>query len=343
MKNAIPEKNKRAGICYAFSEDGLELPVIDITQPAFFVTRPGEEELSALMQKAAAEQEKFNRLPAFVRNAFLLLFSRRSVIMRGIRASSGTFLSGMNTYLMKLGPDNLGAGYAGKTDKAIASSMPALSVRLRLQAVARMLADGIAPVLASRPQEPVHFINLAGGPCLDSLNALILLRREKPGLLDGRRITIYALDLEMSGPEFGKRALEALRGPGSPLQGVAVTLEYVPYDWSEPQRLRDFLAARELKNTVVAASSEGGLFDYGTDLQVSGNLQALHAGIPPDAPLIGSITPDQGLGKIFNATSGARTVPRALADFAALVRESGWVVAENLELPLNQVLGLRKT
>jgi len=37
MNDLIPERNKRTGVCYALTDDGLELPVVDITHPAFAV------------------------------------------------------------------------------------------------------------------------------------------------------------------------------------------------------------------------------------------------------------------------------------------------------------------
>ena len=35
MPPKIAEKKKKAGVCYAVTDDGLELPVIDVTHPAF--------------------------------------------------------------------------------------------------------------------------------------------------------------------------------------------------------------------------------------------------------------------------------------------------------------------
>jgi hypothetical protein len=31
INTGIPENNKKPGVCYAVTEDGLELPVVDIT------------------------------------------------------------------------------------------------------------------------------------------------------------------------------------------------------------------------------------------------------------------------------------------------------------------------
>jgi hypothetical protein len=33
----LSERNKRPGVCYALTDDGIELPVIDLTHPAFTV------------------------------------------------------------------------------------------------------------------------------------------------------------------------------------------------------------------------------------------------------------------------------------------------------------------
>ena len=39
----IPETKKKPGVCYAPTDDGVELPVIDITHPAFALGLSGEE------------------------------------------------------------------------------------------------------------------------------------------------------------------------------------------------------------------------------------------------------------------------------------------------------------
>src|SRR5687768_17621620 len=44
--------------------------------------------------------------------------------------------------------------------------------------------------LSHNPSQPLYLLNIAGGPGIDSLNALILLQREQPGLLGGRRSTV---------------------------------------------------------------------------------------------------------------------------------------------------------
>lgn len=339
----IPEKAKKPGVFYAFTEEGVELPVIDITHPAFALAEPGAEEANAMAKKAEADQEKHNRLPALVRKTMLWFMSGKSVLMRGLLGASGGFLSSMTTYLMKLGPDNLGQRYAGKIDRAIAASLPAFSARLRLQDTARLLADGIAPWLAAQPKRDLHFVNIAGGPCLDDLNALLLLRRDQYERIANRRIIIHVLDLESAGPLFGGRALEALLAPGAPLAGLKIEMEYIPYNWSQPEKLPGCLNGIDMGRAVVGVSSEGGLFNYGTDAEIAGNLKALHALTPPETVLVGTLTPKFRPGQAFNTMSGLQTIPRELDEFEHLAGQSGWKVADSKRYLMNCVVSMQKT
>jgi hypothetical protein len=47
-------------------------------------------------------------------------YARKSVILQGMVEARKSFLSGMNTYLLKLGAANLGSAYAGKLDRYVA-------------------------------------------------------------------------------------------------------------------------------------------------------------------------------------------------------------------------------
>ena len=331
----------KSGICYAQTMNGQELPIIDVTNPAFSLAPPSESEMATLIQKSAAEQERFNRMPAFLRKPILWLMSRQSVLMRGLMGADGTFLSAMNTYLMKLGADNLGQGFS-QLDRVLASSIPAMSLRLRLKEIVRLLADALAPVLAAQPGRPFHLINIAGGPCMDSINLLILLHRDHSNILSGRSIRIHALDLESPGPVFGSRALQALQAPGAPLEGLDVTLEYTPYQWAEPQRLQSYLEKLNLRESVVTAASEGGLFDYGTDAEIGEHLKILHAMTPEQGIVAATTTPIDGPGSAFNQTSGARTVSRPREAFAELAAKAGWEISGFAKVLMNDVLVLGK-
>jgi hypothetical protein len=47
----IPEQNKKRGVCYVASDDGIELPVIDVTHSAF-ACEVSSAELSALIDES---------------------------------------------------------------------------------------------------------------------------------------------------------------------------------------------------------------------------------------------------------------------------------------------------
>lgn len=334
MDPKIREQHKRPGVSYALTDDGVELPVIDITHPAFALA-VSEAELSRLTDQFVREAKRREKVPAFLQRLFFRLVLRRSLLGRGIMGAAGAFLSGMSTYLLKLGPENLGEAYAGPIDRKIAASLPALALRLRLEDMARLLAERLGPALRTKPDRPLVLLDIAGGPAMDSLNALLLLAKEHPGVLAGRRISIHALDLEKEAPGFGRRALAALLGEGAPLHGLDLRFHYVPHDWKDVQELRELLDALRVDDPVMAASSEGGLFEYGSDEEIVANLETLGAGTPAETFLVGSVTRGDGPARYLNASSKIPIQPRRLEDFRALVERAGWTVEQALERPFS--------
>src|ERR1041384_5542473 len=133
------EHNKQPGVHYAVTNDGLELPVVDVTHPAF-ACELCDEKQARLVQRFLKGQRRFARLPGWLRLAMMRFFLRGSRIARGLRRSEGTFLDAMTTYLFKLGPQNLGS-YAVPADRVFLRSLPAISVRLRVADMARLLAE----------------------------------------------------------------------------------------------------------------------------------------------------------------------------------------------------------
>lgn len=334
--------SKKPGVCYAFTRDGLELPVIDITHPAFRIERPTLEKLDEMMAKAVAKQEAYERYPAMIRKFLFWIFSRKSIIMQGVMNSHGTFLTGMNTYLMKLGPDTLLPPLGSRVDLAMVSSVPALGLRLRLQNTVGYLVEGLLGSLASRPDARLIFINIAGGPCADTLNTLLVLQKHHPDLLRGRKVLIRVFDLHDLAPEFAKKSLEALRAPDAPLEELMADLAHIPYDWSRPQDLVRALGDLSLKNDVVAVSSEGGLFCYGSNADIAENLKVLTTFTPDDAVLVGSLSVRGGPGAVFNRLSHAATIPRSMDEFDAMALACGWKVKDNVTEPLNVVVRMVK-
>ena len=333
LKVAILEENKQPGVHYAFTEDGIELPVVDVTHPAFALTL-SEAEQRTMLEKFLQEGVPLAGLPKPLRKLFLRFLLRGSILAQGVRKAQGSFMSGMNTYLLKLGPHMLGSAYTKPIDRQIAAALPAMAVRLRLQDVSHLLADSLLPALSGDPRRPLELINIAGGPAIDSLNALILLAKHAPGILAGRAVSIDVLDLDGSGPTFGEAALAAVSVEGGPLFKSNIAFRHVRYNWAEVVNLKQILHEARAKGALVICSSEGGLFEYGSDEEIEANLRVLRAASEVVA-VIGSVTrADEPMQKL-RETSTAATRPRGLDIFSRLASKAGWNIARAIERPFS--------
>ena len=249
----------------------------------------------------------------------------------------------MSTYFLKLGPDNLGS-YARDIDRAIAGSLPCLSNRLRLQNMARLMADSLAPLLAARPGRPLHLVNIASGPGMDSLNAILLVRKEHPDLLGDRAIIVHLLDPRL------RRDLLLAREPLPPCRQGTDRCTASPstsatsrYDWSSPDQLRELTLSLRAQDAVIAGSSEGGLFEYGSDEDIVANLRAFHAATDGQAVMVGTVTRADGFSRILNeAGDGAAVRLRGMDAFAALAQRAGWRVERVVDSPLSHDVVLVK-
>jgi len=319
--------------------DGLDLPVIDLTHPAFDFDL-GVDEVRAVIDRFLEDARKREKLPRFLERLVVGIFLRQSLLARGLRRGKGSFVAGLDTYLFKMGPDFVVGPPFAPVDRAIASSLPAVSMRLRLLDVSRLLAKGIAPALEAR-RGPLALYNLGGGPAADSWNALLLTRRDRPELLWERPCSIRVVDLSDAAPTFGARAVEALAEAGGPLDGVQVSFTYERYDWARPATLGPLLANAD-DDAVVAVSSEGALFEYATDDVVRANLEAIHAHTPADAVVAGSVTSDSELARLIGRDSRITLRPRSEEAFASLARSAGWAVVESIDRPICRDVLLRK-
>jgi hypothetical protein len=325
----------------AEAEGGVELPVIDITHPAFALDLDAGE-MERRTEKFIAEQRRWARWPRWLLRPFMAWTMRKTVLGRALQQAEAGFLTGLYTYMMKLGPRNLEPPLFQDLDRQIAGSFPAMAMRLRLQDVAGLLAEALVPALEARPGVPLDLLNIAGGPAPDSLNALILLRRDHPGLVDGRPIGVHVFDLDTTGPAFAAKALAALTAAGGPLHGLAITLRHVAYDWREVDLLGREAAAIADRDGILAGSSEGGLFEYGSDEEVVANLDGLSRVLPPGAAFVGSVTRPDGIRPHLHVTSRVPTRPRTIEAFGALAARAGWTIDRVLPAPLSFNLRLRR-
>jgi len=319
------------------SHDGQTWPVIDVTDARFAL--PDDAAARAALAAACAEAERrYARLPRFVMRLFLRRLARRAPLLRALVRPEAAYLDGLSTYALKLGAPNLPPPYANRVDREVAASAPVRAIRLRLQQVASLLAAALADDLAAARGAPLQLVNIGGGPAIDSLNALILLRRDRPELL-ARRIDIRVLDLDDAGPRFGAAALAALRAPDAPLAGLDIAFRHDPYDWNRPAALAPVLQEAAARGAVIAASSEGALFEYGDDAAVTGNLAALRAG--GTALVVGSVTSAEAAHRRAVAFGRLQLQPRGAEGFAPLAARAGWRIARLERTPISDQVLLR--
>ena len=321
----------------AATDEGGTLPVIDVTNPAFRVSVT-DADLDAMCDRFVRDSTRQRHVPAFAYRLLVRSFLQRSTLGRGLLAATGSFLGGLDTYLLKIGPENL-PGWATDADRRIAESFPAFATRLRLQDMAELLAEGMEDRLRAEPSRRLLLINIAGGPAADSLNALMLLHREAPALLK-RDVRIVVLDLDERGPAFGARALEALRAPDAPLSGLEIAFERIDYRWSDARRLSEILERAQAHASICGVSSEGGLFEYGSDDDIVANLEALRAGTPAGTIMVGSVTRDGEPVRLTQVANRVPTRPRTLEAFQRLVEQSGWHLERVRARPFSYNVGL---
>jgi hypothetical protein len=333
------ETNKRPGVFYAFTGDGIELPIVDVTHPAFAISisDSGQKEL---VKTFLCTGVPLGKLPKWVREIALQFLLRQSVLAQGIDQARTSFMSGLHTYLLKLGPDMLGSAYSKPIDRHIAAALPSFCVRLRLQDMAQLLAETLPPIIRSAPDRPLRFLNIAGGPAMDSLNAVLLMNRDHPGVFNQREVQIDVLDIDDTGPEFGKAALAALSQEGAPLHGLRISLQPRAYNWSRAEEILRLLDQTELRDPVTICSSEGGLFEYGSDLEIVSNLKILRSQ-PGLIAVVGSITRADEPMQHLRKTTTPKTRPRGLGVFSALIGPTGWRVERVIERPLSDQVVLQ--
>lgn len=197
-------------------------------------------------------------------------------------------MSGMQTLLYKLGPDLLKGRKIRLWDKLVSKQYTSMAIRFRLKEICRLQADILIQNLKDSPEKNICFINIAGGASTDSINTLILIQEKNPELLMGRKIEINILDLDSFGPNFAKRCIEVLKSPGKRFRELDITVRIIPYDWSNSSE-KLLILTQERSEWIQICSSEGGLFEYGSDAEIIDNLNQLYLNSPIDMKITGSL------------------------------------------------------
>jgi hypothetical protein len=315
------------------------LPVIDVTNTRFAVS--DDPVAVRELHDAFIESERRRRcVPKFIMRMLLRRAARDSRLVRALFNSGTGFLDGMSTYVMKLGADNLVPPYDTPMDRRFAASPHVPLIRLRMQQIAQLVAEGLVEDLVAAGAAPLSLINIGGGPALDSVNALILLRRTRPDLLR-RRVIIEVLDSSRDGPFFGANALAALKTSNGPLQGLDIGMRHHDYDWDDTSALQRLVHELASAGAVIAASSEGALFEYGSDRAIVANLEALRANGAGVRLVAGSVTNADETRRRMIEETRFRLVPRGIAGFAPLAAQAGFRIAEAKSVLLSEQVLLR--
>jgi hypothetical protein len=327
----IIEKRKIPGISYAFTRDGIELPVLDITHP-LFTSSIDEEKLKRMIPEIAPEAKKraegFRKMPLFIKR----FLAKRSYIMAGMMemTTGKEYLSGLSTMMMKLGPGLIGKGSNKLLDRLGSRAIGAVMTRMRTRDTSVFLANSIKSSLKAFPGKDLCLINIGGGTATDSFNALILVSTSEPELLSGIKTELYILDVDDYGPYFACQCAEALTSAKGILSGLDLTCRHIAYDWKNAEPLRETITGRE--DRIILFSSEGGLFEYGSETDIRENLNIINDVLPTGTEFIASVVKDpETVDPVMNETLYMTTIKPMLYGLYGLekiTRGTSWKILE---------------
>ncbi len=287
----FPIKNKFKELSYAYTLNNVELPVLDITHPLFNASID-EVKLKDLLVKSEKTADKtankFNNMPFWLKK----FLAKRSFIMSELlqKQSDGSFLTGLSTLMLKLGPGLIGKGRKRFLDRLSSKGIGGIVLRMRVRDICKCQKRALIPLLIKSPEKDICFINIAGGAASDSINTLFLIQQEKPSLLKNRKIEINVLDIDTYGPAFADRCIAALKEPDRRFSGLNISFRHIYYDWNNTDKLEELLSER--KEWLQICSTEGGLFEYCSDEVIVKNLTAIHRNSTEEIIIAGSLLHD---------------------------------------------------
>src|SRR4051794_38533264 len=95
MQSHLPAGDSRA-VVFATTADGLRLPVIDVTHPAFAI--PDDPASAAARREAFLAWDRRNRrMPGFVTRLLVRLAAQRSPLIRKVLVSNSDYLDSITT------------------------------------------------------------------------------------------------------------------------------------------------------------------------------------------------------------------------------------------------------
>jgi hypothetical protein len=340
-----PKISQIPGLAYAFTDNGIELPVLDITHPQF-LSSIDEDHLDEVSKASIQKMLALGEMSDAQKKTYYERLSKSYVFGYVFVSDPGdNFLSGMSTFVYKLGPNLIGGGQEREFDRSLSMDIGSVAVRMRIRDLCRLQADAVIPQLKSSPQKNLCFINIAGGAASDSINTLILILKENPILVRNRKIEINVLDIDTISPHFALCCIEALKTQAHHFYGLDVAFHHIPYDWRDTDGLIPLLSNK--KHCIVMCASEGGLFEYGMDEDIIRNLNVLYDHSPDGMRIAGTIIHDTkkvhatvpAMAKATNA--GLRFL--GVGGLTGLLEKTGWRLESVQEKnPIYAIFTLKK-
>lgn len=196
---------------------------------------------------------------------------------------------------------------------------------------------------ASIDEQAYHLSCLKSARSIESLkkmpgfiqNIFVKMSNVDNSYLSGMRTLLYKL-----GPNFAKRCIDVLKQPGERFHGMDITLNIFHYDWSQPEALLKI--SLERSDWIQLCSSEGGLFEYGSNLDIIENLNHFFKNSPEDARVTGSIIFDRAyvnpgyLG--FTELIGVKIRYLGLEGLQRILAQTSWVLEESHEIDTIYIL-----
>jgi hypothetical protein len=127
---------------------------------------------------------------------------------------------------------------------------------------------------------------------------------------------------------------------GGPLYGLDIAFDRRSYDWDRPSDLEALVRSLEPDVAVIAVSSEGALFEYGTDQAIAANFAALRASEKVTL-VAGSVTSADKARKRMIANSRFKLYPRGAGGLSPLVARGGFAIVKIESAPLSDQVLLR--
>jgi hypothetical protein len=235
---------------------------------------------------------------------------------------------------MKLGPRLLGRGRKRFWDRQVLKGFGSLVIRMRARDISQCEAEALIPLLRKSPRKDLCFINIAGGAASDNINALFLIQKEDKELLKNRKIEINVLDIDMFGPSFADNCIRALKGSGKPFSDLDISFRHVSYDWNRREGLSELLAER--KGWLQLCSSEGGLFEYGSDDAIMRNLDQILIQSVDDILIAGTLLHDMssidaGMLAALKITTNIKPRLIGINGLGKILEKNRWMIRSLIE------------